>query len=71
MAGHRSPKKALSAEDVLKTEIIVNQALVDILMAKQVITEEELIASIRKIRQEQNDLNNNTEKIVSLKRKTP
>ncbi|KPK36782.1 MAG: hypothetical protein AMK70_01045 [Nitrospira bacterium SG8_35_1] len=42
-----------STLDVLRTEIIVNQALIDILIAKQVITEEELVKSIQKIKRNQ------------------
>lgn len=45
-------KKAMSAQDVLMTEIIVNQALIDVLIAKGVITEEELLKSIQKIKRE-------------------
>ena len=45
-------KKVMSAQDVLKTEIIVNQALIDVLIAKQLVTEEELLKSIRKIKRE-------------------
>ena len=52
----------VSAEEVLKTEIIVNQALIDILLTKQIISEEDLIAGIRKIRQEQQKLILNSEK---------
>jgi hypothetical protein len=58
----------ISAEEVLKTEIIVNQALIDILIAKQFITEEELVDSIRNIRQEQEIMANDSNKIISLKR---
>jgi hypothetical protein len=45
-----------SIEEILRTEVIVNQALIDILIAKQIISEEDLIAGIRKIRQEQQQL---------------
>ena len=61
-------KNLISAEEVLRTEIIVNQALIDILIAKQVISEEELMNSIQKIRQEQMELLNDSNKIVSLQR---
>ena len=57
----------VSAEDVLRTEIIVNQALIDLLITKQVISEEELIAGIQNIRREQLKLINESNKIVSLK----
>jgi hypothetical protein len=58
----------MSAQDVLTTEIIVNQALIDILIAKQIITEEELVKSIQNIKQDQQKLLNESNKIVSLKR---
>jgi len=61
-------KNLISAEEVLRTEIIVNQALIDILIAKQVISEEELVKGIQKIRQEQMELVNDSNKIVSLQR---
>jgi len=60
-------QKSLSAEEILRTEIIVNQALIDILITKQIISEEELLNSIRKIRLEQKRMINNCSKIVSLK----
>ena len=62
-------EKVMSTQDVLRTEIIVNQALIDILIAKQVITEEELVKSIQKIKRNQQKLYNGPNKIVSLKRK--
>jgi hypothetical protein len=58
----------ISAEEVLKTEIIVNQALIDILITKQIISEEELVDNIQNIKREQQKLLNNSNKIVSLKR---
>ena len=61
-------KKVLSAQDVLRTEIIINQALIDVLIAKQVITEEELKNSIRNIKQDQQKLLNELSRRVSLKR---
>ena len=64
-----SKEKVMSPQDVLRTEIIVNQALIDILIAKQIITEEELVKSIQKIKQEQQKLHNGLSKIVHLKRK--
>ena len=57
----------LSAQDILRTEILVNQALIDILIAKKIITEEELVESIKNIKREQEKLLNGS-KIVSLKR---
>jgi len=52
MAKKTKPKKIISAQDVLKTEMIVNQALIDVLLAKRLITEEELLKSIQNIKQE-------------------
>ena len=68
MAELTTRKNLISAEEVLRTEIIVNQALIDILIAKQVISEEELVKGIQKIRQEQMELVNDSNKIVSLQR---
>jgi hypothetical protein len=59
---------SLSAEKVLRTEIAINQALIDILITKQIISEEELMNSLRKIKLEQNELLSDLNKIVSLKR---
>jgi hypothetical protein len=42
----------ISAEEALRTEIILNQALIDILIAKGFISEDELINGIRKIKKE-------------------
>ena len=53
MAEHIKQQTHISVEEVLKTEIIINQALIDILITKQIITEEELVDNIQKIRQEQ------------------
>jgi hypothetical protein len=52
MSRKTKPKKTISAQDVLKTEIIVNQALIDVLIAKRLITEEELLKSIQNIKRE-------------------
>ena len=67
MAESIKQRTHISLEEVLRTEIIVNQALIDILLAKQIISEEELVDSIRKIRQEQIEMLNESRKIVSLK----
>ena len=42
----------ISAEEALRTEIILNQALIDILIVKGVFSEDELINSVRKIKRE-------------------
>jgi len=65
----RTTENIASSQDVLMTEIIVNQALIDILIAKQLITEEELLKSIQKIKKEQQELQNNLKKVIPLKRR--
>jgi hypothetical protein len=67
MAEPINQQTSISAEEVLRTEIIVSQALIDILIAKQIISEEELVNSIRNIRHEQKILRKEPNKIVSLK----
>lgn len=42
----------ITAEEALKTEIILNQALIDILITKKIISENELIRNIQKIKRE-------------------
>ena len=68
MAEFTTRKNLMSAEEVLRTEVIVNQALIDILIAKQIISEDELVNSIKLIRQEQEEMLYDSNKIVSLKR---
>lgn len=48
-----NPLSAVSAEEILRAEILVNQALIDILISKEVISEMELMHSIQKIKSEQ------------------
>lgn len=48
----------ISAEEALKTEIILNQALIDILLAKGIISEDELITGIKRIKKERQILAN-------------
>lgn len=67
MAERITPKTVISAEQILRTEIIVSQALIDILIAKQIITEEELLESIQDIKREQEILLNGPNNIISLK----
>ena len=52
MTAQCNQKTFISAEEVLKTEVILNQALIDILLTKQIISEKELLESIQKIRNE-------------------
>ena len=47
MADYNNQQTSMTAEELLRTEIIVNQALIDILIAKQIISEEELFNSIQ------------------------
>jgi hypothetical protein len=58
-------KNLKSTQDILMTEIIINQALIDILIAKQVITEGELLKSIQKVKKNQLKLLRELDKIVS------
>jgi len=67
MSERINQQKAISAEEILRTEIIVNQALIDILINKQIISKEELVHSIQKIQLEQKKIINRSSKIVSLK----
>ena len=43
---------AVSIADVLRTQVIVNQALIDILVSKGIFTREELMTQIQIIKQE-------------------
>jgi len=52
MANKANPNDVLSLREALNMEIIINQALIDILTAKGVITQDELFAKIEEIRQE-------------------
>jgi hypothetical protein len=52
MAEQIPSQTVISAEEALRTEIILNQALIDILIAKKLISEDELINGIRKIKRE-------------------
>ena len=56
MAEQINQQRVGSAEEILRTEIIVNQALLDILLAKQIISEEELVNSIHKLRLKQEEM---------------
>ena len=67
MAKCNTRKKHTPAEEILSTEITINQALIDLLIAKQVITEEELVISIQKIKLDQQKLFNDSNKIVPIK----
>jgi hypothetical protein len=68
MAEKNNQRAVISAEEMLKTELIVNQALIDILIAKRIISEEELIANIRKIKEEQLNKTIKPTNIIALER---
>ena len=53
MAELIKPETDFSPEEILRTEIIVYRALIDILITKQIISEAELVNSIGKMRFEQ------------------
>jgi len=42
----------ISAEEALRTEIILNQAIIDILITKGILSENEIIKSIHKVQRE-------------------
>ncbi len=48
----------MTAEEVLKTEVILNQALIDILIKKEIITVEEMVEGIREIKKEHEAITN-------------
>lgn len=54
-----------SIQDILMTEIIINQALIDILISKQVITEEEVVKSVQDVKKNQLKLLKELNKIIS------
>ena len=54
----------ITAEDALRTEIILNQALIDILITKEIISEDELITGIKKIKRERETLANDWDSLL-------
>ena len=54
----------ISAEDALRTEIILNQVLIDILICKKIISEDELISGIKKIKSERETLANDWDSLL-------
>ena len=52
MAERVTPDNVMTAEEVLKTEVILNQALIDILIKKEIITVEEMVEGIQEIKKE-------------------
>ena len=47
------PSEIVSVEKAIKMEMIINQALIDILIAKEIFTEDELVDKIKELRAEQ------------------
>ncbi len=52
MANRANPKDIIPLREALNMEIMINQALIDLLVAKGIITQEELMAKIEQIRRE-------------------
>ena len=52
MAKIAKPTDVLSLNEALNMEIIINQALIDILVAKGIFTQEELMAKVEEVRKE-------------------
>jgi len=52
MAYKTNPKEVVSLRDALNMEILINQSLIDILVAKGVIPQEELFSKIEEIQQQ-------------------
>ena len=52
MANRANPKDIIPLREALNMEIMINQALIDLLVAKGIITQEELMAKIEQIRKE-------------------
>ena len=57
MAQCIKPRDCISTEELLRVEEIVNQALIDILISKQIISEKELLHTIQKLRMENEYMN--------------
>jgi hypothetical protein len=64
MAEAIQTQTVISAEEALRTEIILNQALIDILITKQIISEDELITGIRKIKREREVMANEWDSLL-------
>ena len=52
MANKANPKDTIPLQEALNMEIMINQALIDILVVKGIITQEELMAKIDELRKE-------------------
>jgi hypothetical protein len=64
MAEAIQTQTVISAEEALRTEIILNQALIDILITKQIISEDELITGIKKIKREREVMANEWDSLL-------
>ena len=58
MAERITPHNVLTVEEVLNTEIILNQALIDLLIKKDIITVEELVKGVKEINKERQAIAN-------------
>lgn len=47
------PKETVKVEDLLRMEMVINQALINILVRKGITTEAEIMAEVKRIKQEQ------------------
>jgi hypothetical protein len=54
----------ITAEEALKTEIILNQVLIDILISKGVISEDEMVSGIKRIKKEREILANDWDSLL-------
>lgn len=52
MAKELDRKETVSMAEALRMEVLINQALVELLIAKGILTEEEVIAKIKELRRE-------------------
>ena len=52
MAEKLNPKQTVSFEELLNAEVITSQALIDLLVAKGIITEKELLDRIKVLKKE-------------------
>lgn len=50
MANRLDSKEVVSIEEALQTEMLINQALIDLLVSKGIITQDELLARIQELR---------------------
>jgi hypothetical protein len=64
MAEAIQTQTVISAEEALRTEIILNQALIDILITKQIISADELITGIKKIKREREVMANEWDSLL-------